>query len=219
MNGFLDQYKKIALWVVAIVVGLFFAKDYFFKPALITVSGIGETTTKAAKVNFVFTSLSVGKDAVSTIEANSLTVDGLVNTVKATLGKDAKIKRGNYQVTPQADQYVVVAGVNVEATNLAMIPELVKSLYRNGASTVSSLSYEPADKYGVDSAARKMAVAEANKNAQSVAKSAGKMLGRIVSVVDDDTLSSGGSVSDVTSKKELEAMIVSKKVNVVYEIW
>lgn len=217
--NFFDQYKKVLIGILVLVVGFFFAKDYFFKPALITVSGIGETTTKAAKVNFVFTVLSAGSDASSTIDANSLAVDGLVNTVKATLGKDATIKRGNYQVTPQADQYVAVTGVNVETTNLALVPELVKSLYKNGASTVSSLSYEPADKYGVDSAARKMAVAEANKNAQSVAKSAGKMLGRIVSVVDDDTLSSGGSVSDVTNKKELEAMIVSKKVNVVYEIW
>ena len=217
--NFFDQYRKLIVGIVVLVVGFFFAKDYFLKPALITVSGLGETTTKAAKVNFVFTALSVGKDAVSTIDANSLAVDGLVNTVKVTLGKDAKIKRGNYQVTPQADQYVVVTGVNVETTSLVLVPELVKSLYRNGVSTVSSLSYEPADKYGVDSAARKIAVADANKNAQSVAKSAGKMLGRIVSVVDDDTLSSGGSVSDVTSKKELEAMIVSKKVNVVYEIW
>lgn len=217
--NFFDQYKKVLVGLLVLIVGFFFAKDYFFKPALITVSGIGETTTKAAKVNFVFTVLSAGKDAASTIDANSLSVDGLVNTVKATLGKDATIKRGNYQVTPQADQYVAVTGVNVETTNLALVPELVKSLYKNGASTVSSLSYEPADKYTVDSAARKMAVAEAKRNAQSVAKSAGKMLGRIVSVVDDDTLSSGGSVSDVTNKKELEAMIVSKKVNVVYEIW
>lgn len=212
------RYLPLLLVVIVFMGGMWWIKSAFFKTALITVSGMGETSVKATKANFVFTALTADKDAVMAIDTNNSVIDNLIRVVKSTLGNEVSIKRGGYQVTPQADQFVVVTGVNVESKNLSDVAGLVKNLYKSGATTVSSISYEASDKYLADASARKLAMAEAKKNAQALAKSAGKRLGRMVSLLEDESVS-GGTVSDVTTKNDLEAMIVSKKVNVVYEIW
>lgn len=217
--NFFDQYKKVLVGIVILIVGFFFAKDYFFKPAVITVSGVGEVSVAPAKVSLVFTRIDSSVDAASAIDTNKMATDKLVAFAKNFGGQGTDVKRSNYQVTPQNNQYVVVTGVTVKTASYKTINDMVKELYRSGATTVSNLTYESADRVFSEQLARKEAVKNARIQAEKLAAAGGKRLGRLVSLLDDDTVSSEGTVADVSDQDTVDKMMVSKKVQMVYEIW
>lgn len=212
------RYFPVIIVVIIIWLG-WMSVTSFFKAAIITVSGVGEVSVAPAKVSLVFTRIDSAADAALAIDANKSATDKLVAFAKNFGGQGTEIKRSNYQVTPQNNQYVVVTGVTVKTPSYKSINDMVKELYRSGATTVSNLTYESADRVASEQLARKVAVKNAKIQAEKLASAGGKRLGRLVSMLDDDSVNSEGTVADVSKQDTVDQMMVSKKVQMVYEIW
>ena len=207
---------------VGVLVGLFLNSS-IFKPAVITVTGLGEENVVPTEVNLIATRLDAGTDPVAAIAQNETAVDKLISIAKNYKGDNGQITKSFYQVTPQNGQYVVVNGINIKSTNVKSVNDLIKDLYKNGAATISNVSFSPGDKGTAEQQARKTAIVNARQNALKMASAAGKRLGKLLSVIDDTSNSSTGTVSEIsstaTTAQGISSIKVSKQVQMVYEIW
>lgn len=211
------KYLPILLVVVLGSVG--WVAYSSMKPALVTVSAVGEVSVAPSSVSMVVTRVDASSEAGTAIDQNKAAMDQLIAKIKSLAGSDVVVKRSVYQVTPQNNQYVVVSGLTVKSKDVNGVNELVKQLYLSGATTVSNMDFEAMDKMGSEQLARKEAVKKATDQAKNMAKSAGKNLGRLISLLDDESIGSSGTVTDVSKQNDSKTIVVSKKVQMVYEIW
>jgi len=95
---------------------------------------------------------------------------------------------------------------------------LIKNLYANGATSITSIAFSPENKAEVEQQARDLAFQDAKEQATKMAKSVGKRLGRIISIADDQA-EVEGTVSSAQGADGTSNIEISKQVSVVYEIW
>lgn len=212
------QLKLVSLICLVIIAG-FTILNYFTNnkvTSTITVNGESKTVAKADSVSLVATRVNSGTGIALAIDDGENGINTLVNTAKKLAGSTAEIKKTFYQVTSQTNGYSVANAISIKSTNVKDVSTLIKELYANGATSVSNVTFESTDLAGVEQKARTDAFKDAQEKAKRMAKSAGKRLGKVLSITDDNT----GTTSTVKDLKTNDgtSISISKNVSVVYEI-
>jgi uncharacterized protein YggE len=168
------------------------------KSTLFTVSGTGDAT---AIPDTALLSLGVNKTA-STVDAAQKQVNTIINQVTENikrLGVDAKdIKTVNYSVNPNYDYtagsqkingYVVDATIEVKVTPIDKANQAIDAATAAGATSVGNIQFTLADdkKKALEEQARKEAIDAAKAKAESISRTAGIRLGRIVDVQENNS--------------------------------
>ena len=202
--------------VVLLGLGYFGYQKIFGSTSTITVNGNGKVMVKAARASFIVSRVSVSADISAAIDDNETSVNRLITVAKRLGGSSAEISKSVYQVTAQGGQYLVANAISVKTPNFSSVNDMVKQFYKEGATSVTNISYLPEDEAATEQEARKDAVAKAHSNAVAIAKSVGKSVGRVVSIADDQAGASS-TVSNALVDAQSQ-IVVNKTVTVAYEI-
>jgi hypothetical protein len=212
----LSKIIPLAFLVVIAVFSLLTFLKISSTTATISVTGKSEILAKPDSVKFIVTRINTGVDVSATIDDGTNGINKLIAVAKELGGKDIEIKQTIYQTTNTGTVYSVANGFSIKTTNLDKIDNFIKNLYINGATSVSSVTFESNDIKNVDEKLRFQVYADAKDKANRIAKSASKRLGRVVSIVDDDT-TIASTVEDLGNTDGL--INISKSASVIYKIW
>ena len=211
--------KWLVVLVLVLVVGLGVVgyRQFFGGTSTITVSGNGKTIVKQAKVSLIVSRVSVATDVTAAIDDNEASMARLLTLARQLGGANAEISKSVYQITPQSGQFLVANALSMKTTNVSNVDDIVKQFYKGGATSVTNISFLPADETAAEQAARKDAVSNAYTAAVDIAKSVGKHVGKVVSISDDQA-GAASTISNATVGDNSQ-ITVSKTVSVAYEIW
>lgn len=162
-----------------------------------TATGRGEV---AAVPDTALINLGVTKNA-PTVEAAQEEVNNIINQINKDLKgigvEEKNIKTSNYSVSPQIDYgtgrevirgYTVNANIEVRVNPIERANQAVDIATRNGANQVGGVQFvlDESEKEKLEDAARKIAIDNAKRKAQSIANAAGIKLGRIIDVQESE---------------------------------
>ena len=211
-NFFTLRYKIVFISLLAIIA---FTNIYTIlnqNSSTITVTGLGSLTSAPGKVEMVVTGALVADTADIAITNGENYLKNLIEVAKKISGPDTEIKQSQFQVTPQDDgKFLIASAISIKTTNVSATNNLIKSLYANGATTISNVSFSPIDDDETEKKSRELALVDAKKKADVMAKSMGKKIGKVVSIAEDTTLFNS-SIKDGTS------ISLEKRISVVYAI-
>lgn len=218
-----QRYFITALLAVGLVFLSMIVLRNIFRPATITVIGQGKLDFQPQEFSLIVSTVSSNRDSVLAINEAEAKTSVLIDTAKSVTGAEAEIKKAFYQVqaVPQPDgtaSYQVVNAFSVKSNNVTAANQLVRTLYAEGATSVSNVTFSSSDKALTTQEARKLAMQNAHEEAKQIAKASGKRLGRIVSVTEDNQDASG-NVSTVSSTADASEVSITKLVSVLYEMW
>lgn len=221
---------KLILIAALTIFGLVFIPRQIIRPSTLTVSGVGKVSTVPQSVSMVVTRTNVALDPSLAIDAGESGLSALINEAKTIVGQEAEIQKSFYNTSVTSAQqnvsgqstavkvYQVVNGFKITFKDVSKTNDLIKTLYTKGATSISSVSFIPADKDQIERDARKLAIENAKSEAQKIAKSMGKRVGRVVSFADDQADASS-TISSSEGSFGTESIDISKSVSVIYEIW
>jgi len=231
ISVFFQKNKKFLGILVFFILIFILVNRFFADPAVITVVGTGKLQVVPAKVEMTVSRVDSSVDPVVAVNQGENNTKLLIDKSKSMLG-NLDIQRAFYQITPTivgGDKlYQVVNVFKLTSYEPIKTSELIKTLYTNGAITISNISFLPDQQEDVTQEARRIALEDAREQAKKIAKAAGKRVGRIVTITDDlsevsGTVSSqekgGDTVSVDFSAAAPEKIEVAKVVSVTYEIW
>lgn len=207
----------VVLATALVLFSLFAYSRLIPQSSTITVVGVGKTVVKSAKISLIVSRVSSGSDVAAVIDDNEGAITRLVMVARRLGGAGVEIKKSFYQITPQNNQYLVANAISIKSDNVAGINDLIKEMYRGGATSVSTVAFLPTDEEATEQEARILAVKDALDQAKKIAKSIGKNLGKVVSIADNQE----GATSTVSNAlaENGSQLTISKSVSVVYEIW
>ncbi|RJR15406.1 SIMPL domain-containing protein [Candidatus Microgenomates bacterium] len=222
-NGF----RPFQLFVIIFLVLLgYFAYSYFTPktPRLITTTGVGSksVTAEKAQITFAATVTSATQDAAFTAGETQMT--NILNSVNTYA--PSEVKKTTSRVTPQANQvtgailgYQYVGGAQVTVSGTANIDALLRTLNQQGA-LVAQVNYIPLNEDTVTSEIRELAITDARKKAEVMAKAAGASLGKVITVTDQTgsqttTLTQNANTSQPGNFSDTE---VSTTVSITFEL-
>lgn len=163
------------------------------KETLFTVDGTGEVNTIP---DTAMISLGVNKTA-STVEAAQTQVNTIINKITADLKnlgvKETDIKTVNYSVNPTYDYnsgrqtitgYSVNADIQVKIKPIDKANNAIDIATNDGATNIGGVQFVVDDlkQKELEEQARKEAISDAKEKAESISRSAGIKLGRIIDV-------------------------------------
>lgn len=219
-----DKGNKITIVIViCLILITFFTLLTFFKSSstvsTISVTGKSNISAKPDYVKFVVTKTNTGTNISDVIDEGTSGIDRLVNVAKGIIGSNntnTEIKKTFYQISSDKTGYSIANAFSIKTDKVGVIDDLIKQLYLNGATTVSNVTFESDDIENVEEELRKEVYTDAKDKASRIAKSAGKRLGKVVSITDDDT-SITSTVEDLQNNSGL--INISKSASVVYKVW
>lgn len=213
---------KKAIWLGIGAIVIYWASQFLFTTSTLTVYGQGEYSFAADQVSMVVTFANGSQDPKEAIATGKAGVEKLVSQVKA-LDDQAEIVQSFYQVNPGTSidkkvVYQVVNAFSVKSSQVDSVDQLVNVLYANGATTVTDISFGSTDEEKMSQQARISAIKDGQQQAQAIARAAGKRLGKLVSIGDDQKkpTSTVGSGNEAGSFKNIT---VTKTVSLVYKVW
>lgn len=214
-------------WMMVGVLGLALGgwvviSGYVFRPTGLTVVGEGKLSVVPEKVEMIATKVTANADVTKAIDDNELGIKALMDITRGIAGADTQIQKSFYQVTPQSGQYLVASAFSIKTSNVAQVNSLVKTLYQSGATSVTNVKFSASDQTASEQQARVLAVKDAKDKALKIAKAAGKRVGRLVSISDDNTVASssvGTAPVGTGTQVSLGQIEIVKRVQVVYEVW
>jgi hypothetical protein len=181
-----------------------------------------------------------GKDAAETLASNSSTTEKVVAAIKAQGVDEKDIQTTNISIYPQQQYdpqgkptgeitYMVDNSVYVTVRDLDKLGDVMDSAVKAGANTISGVQYSLADRTEATSAARKLAVEDAQAQAKELAEYAGVTLGPVQTI---STLGlaapvpvyegkgGGGAVAMDTAGVPVSTgqMVIQVDVSIVYQI-
>lgn len=233
--AFFQKNKKLIFTFLIIFGAVWLIKLVFFKPAVISVVGVGTLTARPAKVEMLVTKVDSNPDPVLAIMAGEESITTITAKAKELAGDDVEIQKSFYQVTPSVVTgdilYQVVNVFKITSNDPSKATNMIKGFYAMGVTTISGVNFIPENRDDVIQVARKEAIKDAKDQAKDIARASGKRVGRIISIGDD--LSKGNSTvstdgSSVTDNSEAKLNYVggvpteidiSKSMTVTYEIW
>ncbi len=223
----LTTFQKFWILVTSLIIGYYASTvtlNWFFPRSSLNVVGVGKVSVVPEKVSFIVSRVNSGSDVVRMLNEGEAGIKSLINTTRSIAGTDAEIKKSFYRTVPPSGTqtlYQVVNAFSVTANQVDKINELIKSLYLEGATTVSNVSFESSNKSLTEQQARELAVKDAKAQAQRIAKAAGKRLGKLISINDDNSSATStiGTDSQSGAALSLDEIEIVKKVSVVYEVW
>ncbi len=221
-----DIKPLLTIFKIGLGIGLLFFLSQIFKPATLTVSGIGKVSTVPQSVSLIVTRTNVALDPALAIDAGESGLVALINEAKNIVGADAKVEKSFYTTSVTSAQqasgvvkvFQIANGFKITFNDVSKTNELIKTLYSKGATSISSVSFIPADKDQTERDARKLAIANAKEEAVKIAKSMGKRVGRVVSFADDQ-VDASSTISSSEGSFGTESIDITKAVSVIYEIW
>ncbi len=166
-------------------------------PRTVTVTGTGMVTLTPdiAYITIgVQTQNASAKDAVA---ENNTDAAALIAAIKSFGVETKDIQTTNFSVYPQQQYdnnghitgiiYVVSNSVFVTVRDLTKLGDLLDKTVQSGANTISSITFDVADKAAALTQARQAAVNEANKQAQELTKATGVTLGEVQTISYSDS--------------------------------
>lgn len=214
----------IILSLISIIAVVFGIQRLTITPSTITVIGTGRLTVPAGKLSMIVTKDNIGSSADSTIEMGEIALSSLIETAKNIAGKDIEITKSFYSIQsaalsatdPTSRLYQVQNAFLIRTDQVAKASELVRQLYTKGATSVTGINFEAADKTQREQEAREKAVADAKDQGVKISSTIGRKLGRVISITDDQS----GASSSVSSVKEgsTDTIEIVKNVSITYEL-
>jgi uncharacterized protein YggE len=161
-------------------------------PDTISVTGTGKVTGVADQVMFtagVETAAPTVEDAAN---QNNATTAKLIAALKKAGATDKEIRTSNFQVFPQYENvdnrrprvigFQVTNSVTVSRRNPTEAGKLLTVALQNGANQVSGLSFTISDQTALRNRGLQLAFEDARAKAQLLATSAGRSIGRAVTI-------------------------------------
>lgn len=182
----------------------------------ISVTGQADISAQPDTVKFVVTRVNAGNEISLAIDDGNVGINKLIKISKELVGDDAEIKKTFYQITSTGTSFSIANAFSVETPNTSNLDVLIKKLYQNGATTISNITFESKNIKNVEETLRKNVYLDALSKAKLIAKSAGKRLGRVISITDDNT-NTTSTIEDL--KTNNGSINISKSVSVIYQIW
>jgi len=223
------KIKKI-LPLIAIVLGALTLFKMAFPSTQISVTGIGELSTKVNKVSMIVTRTNSSPLAANAIQNGEEGLSTLIKEAKAIVGEGTEIQKSFYTISQNSGQQVVGSqlvtvsnyqvsnGFKITFNQVDKVTELVKALYASGATSISNITFLPENEDQIEKEARKLALKNAREEGRKIAASMGRILGRIKTVADDQAEISS-TISSAEGSVGSGEMDISKSVSVVYELW
>ena len=154
-----------------------------------SVSGEGKVTV-SPDIALVNVGVTVQGSSVKVVQQELNTKMNAVTAAVKKLGIDSKdLQTSHYNISPTYDYsestqrvtgYHASSNLTVKVREIDKANSVVDAASANGANQIGGISFGVDDKTKAEDEARKLAVAEAKKKAQSAAKIAGFALGRII---------------------------------------
>lgn len=142
-------------------------------------------------------SFGVTKSATTVADAQNQTnsaIENILNNLKKLGVSDKDLKTTNYSVNPdynfngrqRISGYTVTQNIDLKLKNIKNANEAIDTITANGANLVGQIQFGFTDgaKAKLEEMARKEAVGNAKQKAQSLAKTAGIRLGKIINVAE-----------------------------------
>ena len=225
------KLKKLFLGIVVIIIASF-VYQWISSPMIVTVVGVGESEVPASFATLSFTVTSTDPSASSAIASAEGKAESLRNFLKQKGASENDIVESQTTVIPASalaagtSGYQASISMGVKTTNVTSAPELVATLYGNGASFVSQpiVSADNPDK--LEQEAFDEALKDAKGKATQIALKNLKFIKKIVlidqsttptsSTVTSGTGASSAASSEVTSPG---AFKITKVLSVSYKMW
>jgi uncharacterized protein len=202
-----------------------------------TVTGTGKMTLSP---NIAYINIGVhteGQDVTEALASNTSQAQKVADALKA-LGVDAKdIQTTSFNVYPQqtfddkgavtSTKYIVDNGVYVTVRDLTKLGSLLEAVVNSGANNINGINFDISNRDDVNSQVRTLAIADARKQADELAKAAGVTLGAVqsISINGNPTPApiydaKGGTVMSAGANVPVSAgqMIISVDANITYAI-
>ncbi len=204
----------IGLTAAAVVLFGWLVVTLTSRPSTITVIGTGRLTVAPEQVSFIVSKVSTGPFAVAVITEGDNDIKTLMNLAQTTMNDpESQVSKAFYNVTQSvSNSYIVANAFSVKTKKVQNTEALIKTLFSNGATNVSNVSFTTLDPDKTEQEARINALKDAQMKAQNIVTSAGKRLGRLVSVQDDQA----PPESSIQTGTNIN---IIKRVAVVYELW
>jgi len=209
-----------------------------FPTSAISVIGEGKISVEPEKVSLIVTRVNNSTDVIRAINEGDAGLNMLMESAKSIGGEGTEIQKSFYTVTPVQGQqmidsrlaavksFQVVHAFRITIKDASKTGELIKTLYQEGATTVSNVMFTGKDEDKTAQDARKLAVKDAREQAKQIARAAGKRVGKIVTIADDNA----SAESTISSEKQIDGQIgtsatapatidITKRVTITYEIW
>ena len=167
-----------------------------------TVSAEGKTVVVPDVAKISFTVLTEGGTNLEALQnVNTEKMNAVISYVKEQGVEDKDITTQSYYVQPRYQYYncygqlsgevcppAEIVGYTVQQTaqmkirDFSKTGELLSGVVRNGANTVSQLSFSVDDRTAAENEAREEAVAKAKEKAKAIAKAGGFSVGRLLTI-------------------------------------
>lgn len=160
---------------------------------LFSVDGEGEATAVPDTATFSVGVTGTASTADAAKNQVTQTTNKIIDDIKALGIKETSIKTANYSVNPNQDftggrntitGYTANQELQVKVDNVDLANKALDTATRDGANQVTGVTFTLNDeeKAKAEDKARRVAITNAKKKAQSIADAAGVRLGRIISV-------------------------------------
>jgi len=208
-------------------------------PRTLTVTGEGKVTITP---DIAYISIGVhteDKNAAEAVAANTTQAQKVVDALRAADIDPKDIQTINFSIYPQQQydnegkfqgiNYVVDNTVYVTLRDIAKLGELLDTVVSAGANSINGIQFDVEDRSSALSKARKLAVEDAQKQANELASAAGVSLAQVISLntygvtppvpVYDYRAGVGGAAAvEAAVPVSPGQMVVTVQVNMVYEI-
>lgn len=208
--------------IIMLVLALTYFPRLMLRPAQITAIGIGEVDFQPDEVSMIVTNVTTAVNSTETITKGEADTQALIFAAK-TIAPDAEISKSFYQTAPATVAtgqriYQTANAFSIKFSNVSKASSMVQSLYADGATSVSNVTFSSTNKDVIEQEAREKAVADAKENAKEIAKASGKRLGRMMAI-SDDYKSASSTISSEGSNSDFSNVSISKSVSIIYEVW
>lgn len=223
--------KKTIALVAVVLVAIFVLPRWLFKPAVLSVTGVGRVSIKPEKASLMVTRSDLSSVPAVAIQKGNEAIDQMITDAKMIVGEDAEVLKSVYSVTqvsiPQVNSdgqvasskgYQVVNGFQITFSKVEAVSDLIQKMYEDGAAAVSNINFISQNEDDVNRQAVKLAVEDARKEGKKMTRAMRKILGKMVSV----SIDQGKAASTVSAEKGVvgsQEMEVVKTASVVYEVW
>jgi uncharacterized protein YggE len=201
----------------------------------VTVTGTGMVTLTPDIAYITIGVHSQDPSATAAMTANNTSAQAVIAAIKAAGVAEKDIQTTNFSIYPQQQYdtngkitgiiYMVDNSVYVTVRDLAKLGGLLDASVTAGANTISSISFDVADKTAALSQARLAAVADAKKQADELTGATGVSLGTVQTISYYDSTvpvsiqySRADSMSASSVPVQAGSMQITTTVTIVYEI-
>lgn len=202
----------------------------------INVSGNGKVYL-APDIAYVFIGVqSQAENVGDALNQNNSKAVAIANTIKELGVEEKDIQTSSFNIYPQQQYspegqltgtiYMVDNTVNVTVRDLSVLGKLLDAVVRAGANSINGINFDVLDKTAAITEARKLAIQDAQAQAQELAAAAGVELGNLINL--NAYTSSGptplydakGGVGAAASNVPVSAgqLLISVDANLTYEI-